>query len=96
MAHSMALELGPVGIPGELHLPGPTDTQMFPGGYGGIRDPQAAQASVAASNPFEYDCDGGADCIRYGHVLSEEAAFHGFHRTGRKVIDEATSRVRNL
>ena len=75
MARSMALELGPAGIRVNCVCPGPTDTQMFREDMDNQRDPQAARASVAASNPL--NMIGMAEQIASGavYVLSNEAAF---------------------
>ena len=94
MARSMALELGPVGIRVNCVCPGPTDTQMFREDMGNQRDPQAARASVAASNPLNMIAM--AEQIASGtvYVLSEEAAF----MTGTELVIDGgnIAGVRNL
>lgn len=94
MARSMALELGPAGIRVNCVCPGPTDTQMFREDMDNQRDPQAARASVAASNPL--NMIGMAEQIASGavYVLSNEAAF----MTGTELVIDGgnIAGVRNL
>ena len=74
MARSMALELRPSRIRVNCVCPGPTDTQMFREDMGNQRDPQAARASVAASNPLNMIAMAEQIAAGTVYVLSEEAA----------------------
>ena len=86
---------GACGNPGELRLPGPHGHTDVSGGYGESERSAGGPGQCGGLQSFEYDCDGGADCIGYGLCAQRGGGFHdwdgagdrrGQHRRGQKFI----------